>query len=185
MKIYTKFGDKGSTQLLGGQTTTKDDLRVAACGTLDEFSAAIGVVASLVEIEDLKNRMEGVQANLLTLGACIAALGSESKLELASIGESDVRLLEQHIDELQCVLPELRNFVLPGGSPAAAQMHFARTVCRRGERAMVAMLNQVAEADKAELEQALIYVNRLSDWCFVVARWLNKLDNSDEILWKT
>ncbi len=184
MKIYTKYGDQGNTQLLGGQTTTKDDLRVDTCGALDEFSAALGLVGCTATNSDLNSRIQKIQANLLTLGANVASLGGKSTMALPSLAAYDIKDIEQHIDELQDNLPPLTNFVLPGGSLAAAQMHFARTVCRRAERGLVATLKSHGGADPVGLSDSLIYVNRLSDWCFVVARYLNKLDNVDEILWK-
>lgn len=198
MKIYTKYGDQGNTQLLGGQSTTKDDLRIMACGGLDEFSAALGIVGSCIdqrssnrsdnESKDLAKRIQTIQANLLTIGANIAALktdGSESKMTLPSLNETQVEDIEEHIDELQNQLPELTNFILPGGALDAAHAHFARTVCRRAERNVVALLPHFGGLETSNLETTLKYLNRLSDWCFVLARYLNHAAGVEEPVWKS
>lgn len=188
MKIYTKYGDKGNTQLLGGQSTTKDDWRIRACGGLDEFSATLGIVSSYLADPTnihLKKQIESIQSNLLSIGANVAALGSDAKMQLPSLKESEVEVVEKHIDEMQSQLPELKNFILPGGCPPAAQMHFARTVCRRAESCLVGMIPHFGDLDETNLATSLKYLNRLSDWCFVVARFLNHSAGFDEPIWTT
>lgn len=180
MKIYTKTGDQGETGLVGGSRVRKDDPRVAAYGEVDELNAAIGVVLAHVEDNPLRTLLVEIQRDLFALGAQLAdptATIGEKKAK-AAVGTERVARLEAAIDEREAQLPPLRAFVLPGGSPLAAQLHLARTVCRRTERAITALAaSQPIEA------QVIVYVNRLSDLLFVLARHANQRAGAPEEKW--
>lgn len=170
MKIYTKTGDKGSTSLIYGQRVAKNDLRVEAYGTCDETNSMIGLALSYLQGENLKRKeliektYHKIQTNLFHVGAELATpKGKEVKWSLKS---SDVEELEQQIDLLNESLPELTNFILPGGHPAGAAFHVARTTARRAERCAVALGEDVNPL-------VLAYLNRLSDLLFVMARYVN------------
>ena len=181
MPIYTKYGDTGNTQLLGGQQTRKDDLRVAVCGGLDEVSAVLGMAAAAGTPDSLTNRLRVIQSELLTIGACVAAIGASTKMELPRLGAEHVARLESELDLMDSGLPELTHFVLPGGVPAAATLHVARAVCRRTERDLVSLAEAFAEFDASLLLQ---WLNRLGDWCFVAARHVNHAEGTDEPVWR-
>ncbi|OAI23547.1 cob(I)yrinic acid a c-diamide adenosyltransferase [Methylosinus sp. R-45379] len=181
-KIYTRGGDAGATSLVGGERRRKDDLRVEAYGAVDETNAAIGL-ARLATGEDaaLDAMLERIQSDLFDLGAELATPlkpGEAASENSLAIVQSQVDRLEREIDELNATLAPLKSFVLPGGTAAAAHLHLARTVSRRAERIMVALANAPEEAVGAT---ALRYVNRLSDFLFVAARYANK-DRGD-VLW--
>jgi cob(I)alamin adenosyltransferase len=181
-KIYTRGGDAGATSLVGGERRRKDDLRVEAYGAVDETNAAIGL-ARLATGADaaLDAMLARIQNDLFDLGAELATpiKPGESLPENAlSIVQSQVDRLEREIDELNASLAPLKSFVLPGGTPAAAHLHLARTVSRRAERIMVALANAPEEAVGAT---ALRYVNRLSDFLFVAARHANR--QAGDVLW--
>jgi cob(I)alamin adenosyltransferase len=181
-KIYTRGGDAGATSLVGGERRRKDDLRVEAYGAVDETNAAIGL-ARLATGEDaaLDAMLARIQNDLFDLGAELATPvkpGESLPENSLSIVQSQVDRLEREIDELNATLAPLKSFVLPGGTAAAAHLHLARTVSRRAERIMVALANAPEEAVGAT---ALRYVNRLSDFLFVAARYANK-DRGD-VLW--
>lgn len=180
MKIYTRFGDQGDTQLLGGQQTRKNDIRVAVCGTLDELNAVLGVVASGELPDPLRRQITSIQSDLFTVGAMIAAVGAESKMELPQIGAAETERLESEIDAMDATLKPLTNFLLPGGAPAAATMHLGRAVCRRAERLIADLTDQFADFESAEVFR---YLNRLSDWCFIAARHINHSAAVDEPIW--
>ena len=180
MKIYTKTGDKGETGLVGGSRVRKDDLRVDAYGEVDELNAAIGVALAHEADAALRALLILIQGDLFALGAQLAdptATIGEKKAK-AAIGAAQVAHLEAAIDEREAQLPPLRAFVLPGGSPLAAQLHLARAVCRRAERAITALAaSQPVEA------QLIVYVNRLSDLLFVLARLANQRAGQPEQTW--
>lgn len=170
MKIYTKTGDKGTTSLIYGQRVAKNDLRVEAYGTCDETNSMIGLAFSYLQGENLKgkellvNTYHKIQTNLFHVGAELATpKGKEVKWSLKT---SNVEEMEQQIDELNKSLPELTNFILPGGHPAGAAFHVARTIARRAERCAVALGEDVNPL-------VLAYLNRLSDLLFVTARYVN------------
>jgi len=170
VRIYTKTGDAGETSLLGGGRVPKDHVRVAAYGDVDETNAAIGVVRTLAQ-PPLDRLLFGVQKDLFAIGAQLADPGHRvaAKRAKAAVTAAHVRRLEKAIDVRQETLPPLRAFVLPGGTPAAALLHQARTVCRRAERSVVAL------AREADLDpRILAYLNRLSDLLFVLARAENQ-----------
>ena len=177
MKIYTKTGDDGTTGLFGGERVSKAAPVVEAYGTIDELNACIGV-ARTTELDDLTERtLAKVQSDLFTLGAEIACVpGEEGKLKMAFIEEADAHGLEAVIDEAEREMPPLKNFVLPGGTRQAAALHLARTVARRAERAML----RLSPPPRRDL---VIYVNRLSDCLFVLARRANHLALVEDIPW--
>jgi len=184
-RIYTRGGDKGATSLATGARRRKDDIRVAAYGDIDETNAAIGVARLAIETRDatLDRMLERIQNDLFDLGAELATPDDPDKpIDPAMrlmIVPSQVERLEKEIDELNAGLSPLRSFVLPGGAPAAAYLHLARTICRRAERVMVTL----GETEGESLSPtALAYVNRLSDFLFVASRHVNR--EKGDVLWK-
>lgn len=179
MKIYTKTGDDGTTGLFGGGRVNKDDPRVEAYGTVDELNSVIGLVQSASPPEELRSLLWNVQEDLFVVGAELATLsGKESKLPMRLVDGSDVHRLEEAIDRMEASLPALANFILPGGSPAGASLHHARTVCRRAERAAL------TASRRTEIRpELLVYLNRLSDFLFVAARRVNQLAQVPETPW--
>ncbi|HEX6272136.1 MAG TPA: cob(I)yrinic acid a,c-diamide adenosyltransferase [Polyangiaceae bacterium] len=179
MRIYTGTGDQGTTGLFGGARVEKDDARVEAYGAVDELNACLGVAAAHLEPGPLTDSLAAIQADLFTLGAELGCVpGKEERLGLTLIGAADAHRLEGLIDELETHLEPLKTFILPDGAPAAAFLHQARTVCRRAERRVVAAGRQTPI--RAEV---LIYLNRLSDLLFVIAREANRLAAREERAW--
>ena len=183
MKIYTKTGDGGETSLFDGTRVLKSDARVATYGDIDELNAWLGLARSLLTHEaELAEMLVQIQRDLFALGARLADPSHRiaDRVSKIEIGAADVVRLERWIDMLDSLLPPLRRFVLAGGSHAGAALHVARTVCRRAERSMVAL----RASDESAVESALvIYVNRLSDLLFVMARVANFRDDTPEIEW--
>jgi cob(I)alamin adenosyltransferase len=181
VKIYTRRGDAGQTDLLGGGRVAKDDRRVEAYGAVDELNALLGVCAAASTHADLRELLRGVQAALFALGAYLASpdAGRRERAGIPGVGDADVEALEKRIDALETELAPLRRFILPGGTPAAATLHVARTVCRRAERRAVAL-------DRAETLDpvALRYLNRLSDLLFVAARVENRRAGTPDVEWE-
>lgn len=179
MKIYTKAGDRGETSLLGGTRVAKDHARVAAYGDVDETNAALGAVRALAE-EPLDRVLSGIQKDLFAIGAQLADPTHRvtAKRAKAAVTAAHVRRLERLIDAREAKLPPLRAFVLPGGTPAAALLHQARTVCRRAERSVV-WLAREADIDP----RVVVYLNRLSDLLFVLARHENHRAGLAEDRW--
>ena len=185
MKIYTKTGDSGETGLFGGTRVSKADPRVAAYGDVDELNACLGFArAALVAADDgeLAGMLERIQRDLFALGARLADPGHKiaDRVTKAAVTPDDITRLEGWIDALESALPPLRRFILAGGSPPGAALHLARTICRRAERGMVALLGADKDAFESDL---LIYVNRLSDLLFVMARRANLRAGTPEIEW--
>ena len=187
-KIYTRTGDAGTTALGTGERVPKHALRIAAYGSVDETNAAIGVARVHLAGDDLDALLARIQNDLFDLGAdlCVpetpaevAAAGSQPQRERLRVSEAQVARLEAEIDRMTAQLAPLRSFVLPGGTPAAAQLHVARTVCRRAERAMVALASEPRETVSPA---ALKYINRLSDLLFVASRMANDRGKGD-VLW--
>lgn len=176
MKIYTKTGDTGETGLFGGQRVTKDSLRVQAYGSADECNAALGVARSLGLDPELDALLTEVQNQLFVVGADLATPGENPNIPRVS--EADVTFLEEWIDRLESELTPLRQFILPGGVPAAAYLHLARTVCRRAERWVVSL-----SRTEPINPQVLTYLNRLSDLLFVAARAANARAGAADIPW--
>ena len=178
MKIYTKTGDTGETGLYGGIRVSKDALRVAACGTVDELNACIGFVRSQVQGEEISAILHRIQNELFDIGADLATLDTHPKAESLRIPSTLTVQLEKEIDLFEDELPILKNFILPGGSTGGAAVHLARTVCRRAERCVVSL----ATVESVNRE-VLIYLNRLSDLLFVLARTINHRLGESESLW--
>lgn len=176
-RIYTRGGDTGETSLGDGSRVAKLDLRIEAFGTVDELNASLGVVLAGDVPAELRPVLERVQNELFDLGADISVPGGvEGRLRIA---QEQVDGLEADCDRFNATLPELRSFVLPGGTTAAAGLHVARTICRRAER------ETLRAAEKHELGPlAVVYLNRLSDLLFILARAANALAERDEPLWK-
>jgi cob(I)alamin adenosyltransferase len=177
-RIYTKTGDDGTTGLIGGKRVSKDDLRIEAYGSVDELNAILGVLGALPLPERTQRILLRIQDDLFSVGALLAlAAGMDRReLEIPGLKDEDVEVLEKEINECQILLAPLRQFILPGGSPAGAYLHLARTVARRAERRCVSLSH-------AEPVDPLIirYVNRLSDLLFVLARFVNQADSQTEI----
>ncbi|PDT13758.1 ATP:cob(I)alamin adenosyltransferase [Rhizobium sp. J15] len=181
-KIYTKTGDDGTTGLVSGPRRTKDDLRVEAYGTIDEANSAIGLARlHTAGLPDLDAMLMLIQNDLFDLGADLATpdTGEPPAYEPLRIVETQVDRIERDIDRLNAGLEPLKSFILPGGSPAAAHLHLARTIARRAERLMVALARSEGEIVGAA---AMKYVNRLSDFLFVAARHANDRGRAD-VLW--
>ena len=179
IKIYTKTGDNGTTSLLGGTKVSKSDLRIGAYGTVDELNSYIGLCRDLVTDDAAKNVLREIQDRLFTIGASLACDPvKEPKMKIPGLKEENVKLLEDEIDRMNQVLPEMKNFILPGGHPTVSHLHIARCVCRRAERCCVRL-------DKANTEDDLIikYLNRLSDYLFILARYAAHVLNVNEIAW--
>lgn len=181
-KIYTKTGDAGTTGLGTGERVRKDALRITAYGTVDETNAAVGMVRiHLGGHPGVDAKLARIQNDLFDLGAdlCVPDRGKKPEFEPLRVSDDQVARLEAEIDEMNSELKPLKSFVLPGGSPASAALHVARTVCRRAERDMVALAAQENEPVSAA---ALKYINRLSDFLFVAGRYVNDRGKSD-VLW--
>ncbi|MEL7833927.1 cob(I)yrinic acid a,c-diamide adenosyltransferase [Fodinibius sp. Rm-B-1B1-1] len=178
MKIYTKKGDSGETSLFGGTRVPKSNERIEAYGTVDELNSFVGLAASYDLSDAGTNYLRKVQELLFILGADLATPPS-SKTRIDRIAAEDVSFLEDAIDHLEENLAPLKNFILPGGSQAGATLHAARTICRRAERAAVAC----AEADDIS-QECIKFLNRLSDFLFVIARYENKQAGIREETWK-
>jgi cob(I)alamin adenosyltransferase len=181
-KIYTKTGDDGTTGLVSGPRRTKDDLRVEAYGTIDEANSAIGLARlHTTGLPELDAMLMLIQNDLFDLGADLATpdTGEPPAYEPLRIVETQVDRIERDIDQLNAGLEPLKSFILPGGSPAAAHLHLARTIARRAERLMVALGRADGEIVS---EAAMKYVNRLSDFLFVAARYANDGGQAD-VLW--
>ena len=178
MKIYTKTGDTGKTSLFGGKRVPKDTLRIEAYGTVDELNSILGVCRSMNTAKEVDAVFEEIQNDLFTLGADLAT-PSDTKKKVKRISPPDVSRLEQHIDAIQPNLAPLASFILPGGNRSASMVHLARTVCRRAERLVVRLSREETIG-----EHDIVYLNRLSDLLFVVARWINALGNTPETTWQ-
>jgi cob(I)alamin adenosyltransferase len=182
-KIYTKTGDAGTTALGSGERVPKHALRIAAYGTVDETNASVGMARAHLSAGHLglDGKLVRIQNDLFDLGAdlCLPERGEKPKHEPLRVSEAQVKRLEQEIDEMNTELQPLRSFVLPGGAPAAAALHVARTICRRAERLMVEL---AAQPEEPVSGPALKYINRLSDFLFVASRYVNDRGNSD-VLW--
>ncbi len=189
MKIYTKTGDKGETSLFGGERVPKDALRIEAYGTVDELNSILGIIRTLNYDKQLDKILKAVQNDLFIVGADLASpavstvKSSSSKSKARSyiprIGRKNIAALERVIDTFEPKLKPLKSFILPGGSIIASYLHFARTVCRRAERATVTLSRQ--ETLSGDI---IIYLNRLSDLLFVLARWANQKAGVTEAKWK-
>jgi cob(I)alamin adenosyltransferase len=181
MKLYTKTGDKGKTSLFGGQRVPKNNIRIETYGTVDELNSVIGLARSFNKHEELDNLFQSLQNTLFNLGADLATpFGSKFEDQVKRIKEDHISYLEKEIDRMQEKSPEFKNFILPGGGHTASYLHLARTVCRRAERSAIAL----AEVENIG-EFSIKYLNRLSDFFFICARYSNVLDGQNDIEWST
>jgi cob(I)alamin adenosyltransferase len=179
VKIYTKTGDSGETSLFDNTRVSKADPRVDAYGEVDELNACLGAVRAAGVAPDVASALEAIQKDLFALGARLADPSSRiaGRVTKAAIADRDVARLESLIDRLEADAPPLQRFILPGGSPAGALLHLARTVCRRAERRVIALGDQAVEPI------LIIYLNRLSDLLFVMARAVNHRSGIPEVEW--
>lgn len=188
MKIYTGSGDRGKTSFFSGERVSKSDQQVEAYGDVDELSSVLGVLVAFLPPEEVELREESqrIQSDLLHVGARLAVTpGSPASEELEEITEEHTKALEMAIDRMAEGLPSLQDFLLPGGHISAAWAHVARAVCRRAERHVVKLLETSAEVgDSQQLKRVVIYLNRLSDYLFVVARHCNKIQGISDTLWR-
>jgi len=173
VKIYTRTGDAGETSLFGGARVAKNDPRIDAYGTVDELNAFIGLARASWPDAPFDAQLASVQSDLFDIGAQLASPGNAKFTGAAPLR---VTQLEVAIDEMEVELPPLKSFILPGGTAAAAHLHAARTVCRRAERLVVAL-------DDRESKNSLVYLNRLSDYLFVAARFANHVNGVPDVVW--
>ncbi|MGC4037219.1 MAG: cob(I)yrinic acid a,c-diamide adenosyltransferase [Chitinophagaceae bacterium] len=180
-KIYTKTGDKGTTSLIGGTKVPKSHYRIEAYGTVDELNSYIGLCRDLITDEHSRSILLEIQDRLFTIGSSLACdPAKEPKMKIPDLKEEDISKLESEIDRMNEVLPPMKNFILPGGHPTVSHLHVARCICRRAERRCVEL-----ELQKEEVEPIVLkYLNRLSDYLFVLARYVTHLLKAEEIPWK-
>lgn len=175
-KIYTKTGDDGTTGLLSGVRVKKSDLRLEAYGQVDHLNSTVGVLITSINDENIKNTLIEIQNKLFNLGSLLACPAEDiDKFKLKKIELDFISMLESKIDEMESDLPELKNFILPGGSLGSSYAHLCRTQARNVERRMI---------DLELAENSLEFINRLSDYFFSLARYINKINGVDEIIWK-
>ncbi|MBO9660114.1 MAG: cob(I)yrinic acid a,c-diamide adenosyltransferase, partial [Chitinophagaceae bacterium] len=179
-KIYTKTGDKGTTSLIGGTKVSKAHLRIEAYGTVDELNSYVGLCKDLLEGSMPTEILQEIQDRLFTVGSSLACdPEKEPKMKIPDLKEEDITLLEKEMDTMNETLPVMKSFILPGGHPTISQLHIARCVCRRAERACVRL-----QAEGEEVEQIVIkYINRLSDYLFTLARFAGHTSQVQEIPW--
>jgi cob(I)alamin adenosyltransferase len=180
-KIYTKTGDTGTTSLIGGTKVPKSHLRIESYGTLDELNSQLGLCRDLLTNEDSRSTLLEVQDRLFTIGSSLACDPvKEPKMRIPDLKVSDIQFLEAEIDRMDAALPPMRSFILPGGHPLVSQLHIARCICRRAERACVRL-----ELESLEVEPLILqYLNRLSDYLFVLSRFTAQELQVAEIPWK-
>jgi cob(I)alamin adenosyltransferase len=180
-KIYTKTGDLGQTSLIGGTRVPKSHIRIESYGTVDELNSFIGFLYEQLADERTKKFLNEIQDRLFTIGSSLACdPDKEPKMKLPDLREDDIKLMEAEIDEMNKVLPPMKSFILPGGGMAVSSAHLARCVCRRAERICVNMLEHEMFVDPLVIQ----YLNRLSDYLFVVARFVAHLTGVKETEWK-
>lgn len=177
-KIYTKKGDKGLTSLFGGMKLKKSDIRIEAYGTIDELNSSIGVVIALCNDPEMEEELKNIQSTLFRIGTILATNPDKPQL-LMEFDEAQTKHLEKRIDEMESKLEPLRNFILPSGSLLVAQTHIARTICRRAERRVTAL-----GSEESQHIRILTYINRLSDYFFVLARKFASDNGVEEVLVK-
>lgn len=179
MKIYTKTGDNGSTSLVGGTRVSKTELRIESYGTVDELNSYIGLVRDQAVNEKRKDILKEIQDRLFTIGSILASEPEQTKKRIPDLLESDVELLEKEMDRMDTFLDPMRYFILPGGHQSISFAHLARTVCRRAERIVLKL------SEESEIDELIIkYLNRLSDYIFVLCRIMAKELEVEEIAWK-
>ena len=179
MKIYTKTGDNGQTSLVGGTRVLKTGLRIEAYGTVDELNSYVGLLRDQAINNDRKDVLKEIQDRLFTIGSILASEPEQTKKRIPDLHESDIELLEKEMDKMDENLEPMRFFILPGGHQSVSFGHLARTVCRRAERITLRL------AQESEVNDLVIkYLNRLSDYLFVLCRMMIKELNIEEISWK-
>ncbi len=177
-KIYTKTGDAGQTSLFGGRRLHKHHLRIESYGTVDELNAFTGLVRDAIEDDEIREVLKEIQDRLFTIGANLAS-DPEKELPAPDLLDTDIQLLEKEMDRMDADLPPLKNFILPGGHFTVSYCHLARTVCRRAERRVVA-LSQEEEVSEIVIK----YLNRLSDYFFILARSMSQNLGAEEVVWQ-
>lgn len=189
MKIYTQTGDQGKTSLLSGERLFKDHIRVRAYGEVDELNAVIGALSAALPANaaGVAEELKQIQSDLFHAGAWLATTpDTEPQGRLTPVTLAHSRRIEASIDAMEAQLPELKSFILPAGHPTATWAHLARTVCRRAERTAVELARQSGEAQARDeaLAAILVFLNRLSDYLFVLARWLNQNAGVADVPWQ-
>ena len=181
MKIYTKTGDGGTTSLIGGTKVSKAHLRIEAYGTVDELNSYIGLCKDLLQVMQANSILQEIQDRLFTIGSALACdPEKETKMKIPDLKEDDITLLENEIDKMNDSLPAMKSFILPGGHPTVSHVHVARCICRRAERNCVRL-----QLEKNEVEPIITkYLNRLSDYLFILARYTGHVLKVAELLWK-
>lgn len=181
MKIYTKTGDRGTTSLIGGTKVSKSHERIEAYGTIDELNSYVGLCRDLIDISEIKNVMKEIQDRLFTIGASLACdPDKETKMKIPDLKEDDILFLEREMDKMDDSLQPLQYFILPGGHSTISHIHIARCICRRTERLIVMLISSNEEHDSLIIK----YMNRLSDYLFVLARFVGVKLHAEEIPWK-
>lgn len=181
LKIYTKTGDKGTTALIGGTRVSKSHLRIEAYGTVDELNSYTGLCRDLLTDENSRSVLQEIQDRLFTIGSALACDPvKEPKMKIPDLKEEDTVLLENEIDKMNEVLPPMKSFILPGGHATVSHLHMARCICRRAERCCVRLDSEDSEPGTAILK----YLNRLSDYLFVLARFTAFTLKAEEIPWR-
>jgi cob(I)alamin adenosyltransferase len=181
LKIYTKTGDKGTTSLIGGTKVSKAHIRIETYGTVDELNSWIGLVSDQIGHKHSKKTLKEIQDRLFTIGSSLACdPEKETKMKIPDLHETDIELLEKEIDRMNEKMPEMRSFILPGGHMAVSSAHVARCVCRRSERLCVTLQEQNMFVEPLVIK----YLNRLSDYLFVLARFIGHRLKVKEIPWK-
>lgn len=179
-KIYTKTGDAGKTSLIGGTKVFKSDLRIEAYGTVDELNSHIGLVSDFCNDNKSKSILKEIQDRLFTIGSELACDPEKNiHMPIPDLHESDIKLLEDEMDAMDEQLPVMKKFILPGGLPAVSFAHVARCVCRRAERCCVRLKENGGEVNPLVIK----YINRLSDYLFMLARFIGMKNNASEIIW--
>lgn len=180
-RIYTKIGDHGSTSLIGGTKVPKSNIRIDSYGTIDELNSFLGLVGDYLDDNSTKAILKEIQDRLFTIGSSLACdPDKETLMKIPDLKEEDVKLLENEMDKMSEVLPAMKNFILPGGHVAVSAVHIARCVCRRAERLCVDMKESGGFVEPLVIK----YLNRLSDYLFVLARYVGHINNVPEIVWK-
>jgi cob(I)alamin adenosyltransferase len=181
MKIYTGFGDKGKTSLLGGEVVSKDNKRIETYGTLDELNSIIGLLRTKIIEKSINKILFSVQNEIFIVSSEIATSDTKRQNKLKNrISEINIHRIEETIDNISEKLDPLKNFIIPGGSESAAIAHIGRTVCRRAERNLITLISE--SEVRSEL---IVYLNRLGDLFFILARYLNKSNNVQDLIWKS
>lgn len=188
MKVYTGTGDQGKTSLFSGERILKNDARIEAYGVVDELNAVVGALMAFLpdfaRIDEVKAQLIQIQSDLFHVGAWLATTPESSASgRLTSLTAGHGQRLEKQMDALMASLKDLKAFIMPGGHPSAAWAHMARTVCRRAERRTVSLAASQSDTSD-QTEHILVYLNRLSDYFFVLSRWCNNLAGIEDIIWQ-